>query len=118
MTPPIMSSAPSAPTDALDPFSFVHEGRTFTCCVEGSRNAARGRWWWFAVSTVAHERHAPFPAAAQDTHDSVQRRIVAYYDDLIARRSAPYQSRWQGRQGARPAAPAAAPAADVAAPPA
>jgi hypothetical protein len=40
---------------------------------------------------------------------SVQQRIVAYYDDLLARRAAPSVPRWQR---ARPAVAAAAPATD------
>lgn len=88
-------------TGTTDAFSFVHEGRTFTCCVEGSSASARGSWWWFAVSGELHSRHAPFPAAATDTQDDVRERIVAYYDALLARRSAPYQSPWQVRHRAR-----------------
>ncbi len=93
--------------DAVDPFSFVHDGRTFTCSVEASRHAARGTWWWFAVSSEPHQRHAPFPATAGDTRDDVQTRVAAFYDALIARRNAPVQNRWHGRGGARPAATSA-----------
>ncbi len=85
-------------------FSFVDAGRTFVCNVEASRPRADDAWWWFAVSTERHQRHAPFRALDGDTPDGVRDRVVAYYDDLQARRTAPYQSRWQ-----RPAAPATSP---------
>ncbi len=105
-----------ATNDAADAFSFEHDGRTFTCCAEASRGGAhssmRGTWWWFAVSTEAHQRHAPFPAAADDTPATVRERIISYHDALLARRNAPYQSPWQARARARNAA------ATVEAPPA
>lgn len=87
-------------------FSFVHGDLTFACQVEGERSSARGPWWWFTVSSEAHQRHAPFPADAGDTRDDVRARIIAYYEHRQARRAEPAQSRWQQR-GARPAAPAA-----------
>lgn len=89
-------------------FAFVHDGRTFTCSVEGERASARGRWWWFRVSTESHQRHAPFPYADGDAPAEVQNRICAFYDNMIARRNEPYQSRWQGRGKPRPAASAEA----------
>ena len=88
-------------------FTFVDADRTFTCCVEQARHAPAETWWWFHVSTERYQRHAPFRAEASDTPGDVQRRMVAYYDDLLARRAAPAQPRW----GRRPAAPAAADAA-------
>jgi hypothetical protein len=88
-------------TGTTDTFSFVNDGRTFACTVEGT--SARGLWWWFTVSTESYQRHAPFPAVEGDTRGDVERRVVAYYDNLIARRNAPYQSRWQGRPSNRPA---------------
>jgi hypothetical protein len=91
-------------------FSFVDAGRTFTCRVEGARVGAADGWWWFDVSTERHERHAPFRAAASDTQAGVRERVVAYYDQWLARRAAPAQPRWQKR--ARPAADGAAQAAE------
>ena len=44
-------------------------------------------------------RYAPFRAAASDTRGSVQARVVAYYDDLVARRDLPTNHSW--RRGAR-----------------
>jgi hypothetical protein len=103
-------------------FAFTDAGRTFTCHVEPARGQ-RDAWWWFDVSTEKHQRHAPFRAVPDDTPDAVQARMVAYYDDLLARRAAPPVSRWQRSTpaAAAPAVPAApaeptpAPAADVAA---
>ena len=100
---------PIGPTDA---FSFLHDGRTFRCCVEAAAQA-RGQWWWFSVSNEPHQRHAPFPHTATDTPDSVRGRIVEYHDALLARRAAPPQNRWQGRARQTPAA---APATAVATP--
>lgn len=94
-------------------FSFVDAGRTFTCRVEGSRPRSGDSWWWFDVSTERHERHAPFRAESSDTADAVRARVVAYYDELLARRAAPAQSRWQQRPRTNvgAGAPAAAPVA-------
>ena len=100
-------------------FAFTDAGRTFTCHVEPARGQ-RDAWWWFDVSTEKHQRHAPFRAVPDDTPDAVQARMVAYYDDLLARRAAPPVSRWQrstpaAAAPAAPAEPTPAPAADVAA---
>ncbi|MGZ8379926.1 MAG: hypothetical protein ACXWZS_11465 [Gemmatirosa sp.] len=96
-------------------FAFVDDGRTFTCRVEASRHARTDAWWWFVVSTEQHQRHAPFRAEETDSPDDVQARVVAYYDDLLARRAAPAPNRWSRRNVATPAATdAAAPVADAA----
>jgi hypothetical protein len=90
-------------------FDFVDAGRTFNCRVEAARAPRTDTWWWFEVSTERHARHAPFRAADGDTADDVRARVVAYYDDLLARRAAPSQPYWQRRQaGAQTAAPAPA----------
>ena len=94
--------ADEAPTKSSRHFSFVDADRTFTCAVEPLRRAGTDAWWWFHVSTEQHQRHAPFRAEPDDTLESVQKRIVTYYDELLARRAAPAPSRWNRR----PAAPA------------
>ena len=82
----------------IEGFQFQHDGRTFTCTV-GELGATRaGAWWWFRVSTDDRHRYAPFQASPTDTQASVRTRIVAYYDDLLARRAAPATSYW--RRGA------------------
>ena len=94
-------------------FAFVDADRTFTCVVEASRHARNDAWWWFVVSTEQHQRHAPFRAEADDTPAGVQARVVAYYDDLLARRAAPAANRWNRRPvpaAATPALPTPEPA--------
>ena len=79
-------------------FTFVDDaGRTFTCRVEGSRPRAGDAWWWFDVSTAREERHAPCRAEPTDTAAAVKARVVAYYDELLARRAAPSPGRWHQR---------------------
>ncbi len=103
-----MGAAPAAAlAPPADAFSFVDAGRTYTCRVETAR---AGAWWWFAVSTEAHQRHAPFRAEAGDTEDGVRARIVAYYEERLARRAAPPAGGpWHARRAARPEGGAAAP---------
>jgi hypothetical protein len=97
-------------------FSFIDAGRTFTCQIGPLRASAADAWWWFDVSSEAHQRHAPFRATADDTTADVQARIVAYYDDLLARRAAPAPTRWNSRNRAR-TTESATPAVAVAATP-
>ena len=75
-----------------DAFDFVEGGRTFTCRVEGLRRGAAERWWWFDVSGD-RSRYAPFRAEDGETEQSVRGRMVAYYEDLVARRG------WVDRRG-------------------
>jgi len=100
----------------IDSFEFNDGARTFSCTVEGAHSAPRGAWWWFRVSTDDRHRYAPFQASPKDTKASVSSRVVAYYDDLMARRAAPAPSYWRRGAPQKPAvaAPAAAePAAEV-----
>ena len=78
-------------------FAFADGDRTFTCCVEASPRAPTEAWWWFQVSTESHQRHAPFRADDTDTRRNVQARVVAYYDNLLARRAEPARPRWERR---------------------
>ena len=100
----------------LTRFQFVDAGRTFSCAIETRGNAPDG-WWWFSIGTDAQgQRYAPFRAEESDTQESVQKRIVAYYDDMLARRAAPPTSNhWGRRPGAAAANGAAAAAAATAA---
>jgi hypothetical protein len=99
----------------LGPFSFVHEGRTYSC---EARDGIEGQmWWWFTVSSDGN-RYAPFQAASKDTRASIEKRIVDYYTNHLARRAAPEQPHWakrgkpagpgQGKPGMVPAKPGAA----------
>jgi hypothetical protein len=90
-------------------FVFVDDHRTFRCHVAAVHARSTDAWWWFDVSTEQHQRHAPFRAEDGDTPATVQARVVAYYNDLLARRAAPYQNRWNRR----PPAPAATVPADA-----
>ena len=76
-------------------FAFVDAGRTFTCHVESPHRALAGEWWWFEVSSELHQRFAPFRAVPDDTPEAVRQRVVAYYEDLLARRAEPAGRRWQ-----------------------
>jgi len=75
-------------------------------------------WWWFRVDTgVSSTRYAPFEASPKDTKQSVQKRIIAYYAELLAIAARPvrpaYQRTWQ--KPVRPDAAAVATDAGVAA---
>jgi len=100
---------PSTQRSAIDQktttsVEFVDAGRTFSCSVAPRSASESALWWWFRVSSDG-SRYAPFLASSDDTPASIQSRIVAYYDDLLARRAAPSVPRWQR---ARPAAAAPA----------
>ncbi len=79
----------------LEGFEFVDNDRTFTCSVEKAHALGNEPWWWFSVSTDDRQRYAPFRALSGDTQKSVRTRIVAYYDDLLARRAAPATPYWR-----------------------
>ncbi|MEJ7811322.1 MAG: hypothetical protein WKG32_13000 [Gemmatimonadaceae bacterium] len=97
----------SGTTRMSDGFEFRDGNRTFTCSAEPVRGAGSDIWWWFRVSTDDRHRYAPFHADPTDTREGVQSRVVAYYDDLLARRAMPATHNHWGR---RPGAPAASPA--------
>jgi hypothetical protein len=85
-------------------FEFDQAGRVFSCCVETSPATGGEAWWWFRVSTESSAlRYAPFRHAPSDSRSDVERRIVAYYDDLLARRAMPAVPHWRrGRPAAAP----------------
>ncbi len=92
-------------TSTAGTFDFVENGRTYTCRVEALPRGSAAGWWWFGVSGD-DARYAPFRATADDTPASVRPRVVAYYEDRVARRGgAPWRDRGD--------APAAAPAGQV-----
>ena len=86
----------------IEAFAFSDGGRTFTCSIEERSTLRPEAWWWFRVSTDRQSRYAPFRATAADTPATVSSRVVAYYDNLLARRALPPVSHWGGRRG-RPA---------------
>lgn len=80
-------------TSMTGTLAFTDGGRAYTCRVETPQRGRTDAWWWFAV-TGDDARYAPFRADADDTPDSVQPRVVAYYEDRIARRGgAPWKDR-------------------------
>jgi len=89
-------------------FEFVDAGRTFRCSIESQEKNPAEKWWWFAVSTDARTRYAPFRTTPADTETSVRKRIVAYYDNMLAARAAPPPPRWNGAPRPAAGAPAAA----------
>ncbi len=80
---------------AREAFDFEEGGRTYTCRVEGLRGDLSERWWWLTVSGD-RSRHAPFRAAVDDTGPSVRMRMVAYYEDRLARRGWADTRGWGG----------------------
>ncbi|HET7458828.1 MAG TPA: hypothetical protein VFJ74_14360 [Gemmatimonadaceae bacterium] len=104
---------------AVEAFEFVDAGRTFVCEVEPPRATRPERWWWFQVTPDSRgQRYAPFRAEPGDTREAVQARIVAYYDDLLFRRSQPATSNHWGRRPAAASNGASAAAAPTATAPA
>ncbi|MEP6508205.1 MAG: hypothetical protein ABJC63_08260 [Gemmatimonadales bacterium] len=102
-----MPSKSNVPQD----FQFEDGGQTFHCTVEAPRHAGMAPWWWFRVESAEKStRHAPFEASPKDTKQSVQKRVIAYYAELLAIAARPvrpaYQRTWQ--KPARPADGAAA----------
>ena len=96
--------------EMLQPFAFVDGGRTFRCEADASRPLRGEVWWWFTVSTEANARHAPFRAQVTDTADAVRDRVLAFYDNLVARRAEPYQRTWSRGRPAAASTPTVAPA--------
>ncbi|MDP9203921.1 MAG: hypothetical protein M3P12_00495 [Gemmatimonadota bacterium] len=84
-------------------FEFIDSGRKFFCSVEKPSQAAMPPWWWFRVDTGESTRYAPFEASANDTQQSVQARIIAYYAELLAIQARPVHQRPVWQRPARPA---------------
>lgn len=93
-------------------FRFEHNHRKFTCSVGGLGSSPNDMWWWFSVSSDDRHRYAPFRAENGDTQNSVQERVVAYYENLLAIRAMPPQPHI--RTGGRPTKAAAAATAAIA----
>jgi hypothetical protein len=100
--------------DKVREFEFVEDGRTFYCSVEVPHREGMAAWWWFRLDSGGTTRYAPFEASPSDTTQSVKRRILAYYADLLAIQARPAYQRpaWVKR----PAVPAASTPAGVASP--
>jgi hypothetical protein len=85
-------------------FEFVDDGRTFFCSVETPRLEGMAPWWWFRLDSGGTTRYAPFEASPSDTRQSVQKRIVAYYKEMLAIAARPAYQRPAWRKPERPAA--------------
>jgi hypothetical protein len=86
-------------------FKFEHDGREYICTVEERKAAPAGKWWWFAVSRD-QQRYAPFEATSHDSERSVQKRIIAYYENLLEVRARPVVPRQHWARRGKPEAPA------------
>lgn len=84
-------------------FEFVDAGRKFYCSVETPSQAGMAPWWWFRLETGESTRYAPFEASPSDTQKSVQARIVAYYEQLLAIAARPAYQKPAWRKPERPA---------------
>lgn len=97
-----MPSKQQVPTD----FEFMDSGRKFYCSVEVPSRTGMTPWWWFRVDAGETTRYAPFEASSSDTRQSVQTRIIAYYEQLLAIRARPAYQKPAWKKPERPAAAA------------
>jgi len=74
-------------------FEFTHAGNTFICTVEQPRHAGMAPWWWFRLASETSTRYAPFEALPGDTKQSVQKRIIEYYAQLLEIKARPVHQR-------------------------
>ena len=96
-------------------FEFVDNGRTFFCTVEAPRHAGMPPWWWFRLDNSDTTRYAPFEALPTDTKASVQKRVIAYYAEVLAIKARPVHQRPTWQRPVRVAPPPDAAVAPVAA---
>jgi|SRR6478672_7266910 len=84
-------------------FEFTDSGRKFVCSVEVPSRTGMTPWWWFSVDSGESTRYAPFEASPADTRQSVQTRIIAYYEQLLAIRARPAYQKPAWKKPERPA---------------
>ncbi len=72
----------------MDVLRFQDSGRTFTCKAESSIHTPGVLWWWFGVSDD-DTRYAAFRCTPGDASTSLERRIVAFYEEVLATRARP-----------------------------
>jgi hypothetical protein len=82
-----------------EPFEFEDQGHRFSCATETPRHQGMQTWWWFTLDDDKTTRYAPFERSSDDTQQSVQARIVAFYAELLAIRARPRKERIPWRQG-------------------
>jgi len=83
-------------------FEFVDSGRKFICSVEVPSRSGMTAWWWFRLDSAQTTRYAPFEASAKDTRQSVQARIIAYYEQLLAIQARPAYQKPPWKKPERP----------------
>lgn len=91
--------------NVIKDFEFEDSGRKFFCSVEVPKQAGMPPWWWFRLETGESTRYAPFEAKPDDTKQSVQARIIAYYDQLLAIAARPVHQRPAWKKPERPVQP-------------
>ena len=74
---------------------FSAGDRTYRCAVQGKEGVGVGPWWWFEV-TGDQSRYAPFRFEPTDSANTVQTRVVEYYEKLLESRANP--SHWWNRK--------------------
>ena len=84
-------------------FQFVDGERTFFCSVEVPSREGMAPWWWFRVDSSGNTRYAPFEARSNDTTESVRKRIIAYYAELLAIQARPAYQKPPWRKPEKPA---------------
>jgi hypothetical protein len=84
-------------------FEFEDSGRKFFCTVETSRHMTLESWWWFRLDDEKMTRYAPFQESPDDTQQSVQDRVIAYYAELQAIKARPARDRTFWRKPNPPA---------------
>ena len=84
-------------------FEFEDQGHRFFCATEAPRHVGCQTWWWFTLDNDKTTRYAPFEERADDTQESVQERVIAYYAELLAIKARPPRDRtfWRKPQQAQ-----------------
>ena len=86
----------------IQQFEFEDAGRKFFCSVEVPGQTGMPPWWWFRPGAETTTRYAGFEASASDTKQSVQKRIIAYYAQLLAIEARPAYQRPAWKKPERP----------------
>jgi hypothetical protein len=88
----------------MDELEFQEGDRTFTCKAASSPATVGTTWWWVSI-TGESQRYAAFRTEDGDTPRTVRKRVLAFYEELLAARERPREIRTSW--GRRPAAPPA-----------
>lgn len=87
----------------MDGLEFQEGERTFKCKAESSPATVGTTWWWITI-TGESQRYAAFRTQDDDTPLKVKRRVIAFYEELLAARERPREIRphWGQRKAAPP----------------